>query len=171
MGFLKSLFDLLNASSEYNKDERAKAQNTTANPVKPVNPTRYSNKAVEVSSEWYAYFSEILRTAFPMYSVRMNVPVTDLVGNAADNFKLYDDRPYQAYRAEWGVNYDYVLYLGNIPKAVVQLGSGTSHTQKVTYLISRKYAEKMGMSYICFYTQFPNQRQYVIERIETFLHR
>ncbi len=170
MGFLKLLFDLLNGTNEYNKDERSKASYTTANPAQPANPSRYSNRNVEARGDWYAYFSEILRTAFPMYSVRTNVRVTDMVGNANDSFKLYDDRPYQAYRAEWGVNYDFVLYLGNVPKAVVQLGSGCCHTQKVTYLISRKYAEKMGMPYICFYTQFPNERQYVIERIQSYLH-
>jgi len=49
------------------------------------------------------------------------------------------------------------------------LGAGDSHSRKVKYLISRMYAKKMGLPYINFYTQMPNERDYVVERIEKFM--
>ena len=38
------------------------------------------------------------------------------------------------------------------------------------YLIARMYAEKLDLPYINFYTQMPNERNYVIERIRKFLN-
>ena len=49
------------------------------------------------------------------------------------------------------------------------LGSGSSHHKNVKYLISRMYAKKLGLPYINFYTQFPNERAYVIDRINKFM--
>ena len=116
-----------------------------------------------------AYFAEILATEFPDYGVAENVPVTDLAGFANDSFQLYKTRPYQAYKAEWGAPYTFVLYAGGGPKGVVMLGSGHSHCSNVKYLIARAYAKKMGLPYINFYTQMPNEREYVISRIHRFL--
>ena len=53
---------------------------------------------------------------------------------------------------------------------VVMLGSGNSHSKKVKFLISRMYAKKMGLPYINFYTQLPNERAYVINRIKEFMN-
>ena len=104
-----------------------------------------------------------------MYSIRENVPVTDLVGFANDEFKLYSTRPMQAYKAEWGKPYTFVLEKDGAAKAVVMLGNGHSHDSNVKYLIARVYAKKMGIPYINFYTQMPNERDYVIGRIRKFL--
>ena len=62
-----------------------------------------------------------------------------------------------------------MLSQGGIPRAVVMLGSGHSHYSNVKYLISRMYAKKAGLPYINFYTQMPNERGYVVERIRKFL--
>jgi len=120
-------------------------------------------------SEWKAYFKEILQSEFPAYGIRENVPVPDLAGFANDEFKLYDSRPKQAYKAEWGKPYTFVLESGGQPKAVLMLGNGHSHDSNVKYLIARMYAKKLGLPYINFYTQMPNEREYVIGRIRKLL--
>ena len=120
-------------------------------------------------AEWVNYFKEILASEFPLYTIRENVPVTDLAGYANDEFQLYQTRPTQAYKAEWGQPYTFVLETGGSAKGVVMLGNGHSHDSNVKYLIARKYAQKMGLPYINFYTQMPNERAYVIERIRKFL--
>lgn len=114
------------------------------------------------------YFREILQTEFPQYTIMEHVPVTDLVGFVADEFQLYKTRPRQVYQAEWGEPYTFVLYQGGYPRGIVMLGDGHSHDCKVKYLISRKYAQKMNLPYINFYTQMPNERGYVIDRIHRF---
>ena len=116
-----------------------------------------------------SYFAEIIATEFPGYGVAENVPVTDLAGFASDSFQLYKTRPYQAYKAEWGQPYTFVLYADGGPKGVVMLGDGHSHCSNVKYLIARAYAKKLGLPYINFYTQMPNEREYVISRIHRFL--
>ena len=98
------------------------------------------------------------------------MPVTDLVGFANDEAQLYTTRPTQAYKAEWGQPYSFVLEADGKAKAVVMLGSGHSHDSNVKYLIARMYAEKLDLPYINFYTQMPNERNYVIERIRKFLN-
>ena len=92
------------------------------------------------AAESFTYFSGILASRFPEYSVRKNVPVTDLAGFATDSFQLYKTRPTQAYKAEWGAPYTFVLSSGGVDKAIVMLGSGHSHCANVKYLISRMYA-------------------------------
>ena len=121
------------------------------------------------AAEWKAYFREILALECGAYAVREEVPVTDLVGHAEDEFQLYSTRPRQAYKAEWGQPYSFVLYQAGAPKGVVMLGSGHSHDSNVKYLIARMYAKKLGIPYINFYTQMPNERSYVISRLRKFL--
>lgn len=124
---------------------------------------------VRSEAESVSYFSGILASRFPQYTVRRNVPVTELAGNATDSFQLYSTRPTQAYKAEWGEPYTFVLSEGGVPKGIVMLGSGHSHDAKVKYLISRMYAKKLGLPYINFYTQMPNEEEYVVGRIGKFM--
>ena len=104
----------------------------------------------------------------PQYAIRKDIPVTDLVGNAEDRFRLYETRPEQVYKAEWGQPYNFVLYQNGKPTAVVMLGDRHSHDVNVKYLIARMYAKKLGLSYINFYTQFPNTADYVAHRLHYF---
>ena len=127
------------------------------------------NAPVRSEAESLAYFAGILSSRFPQYSVQRNVPVTQLAGNATDSFQLYSTRPTQAYKAEWGEPYTFVLSEGGAPKGIVMLGSGHSHDAKVKYLISRMYAKKLGLPYINFYTQMPNKEDYVVGRINKFM--
>lgn len=129
---------------------------------------RYEEPVQRCDRQWVAYFREILQTEFSQYTFKENVPVTELVGDASDEFQLYSTRPRQVYKAEWGKPYSFVIYQAGVPRGVVMLGSGHSHDQNVKYLIARKYAQKMNLPYINFYTQMGNERNYVIERIHNF---
>lgn len=151
--------------------------NPTPQPTQQARPTpqpepdssNYERVKKKSTSEWEAYFREILATEFPNYSVREHVAVTDVVGFANDEFQLYHTRPRQAYKAEWGKPYTFVLEQMGAVKGVVMLGNGHSHDSNVKYLIARMYAKKSGIPYINFYTQMPNERDYVIGRIRKFL--
>lgn len=131
---------------------------------------RFPRTVEKTPAEWESYFKDILLRNFSSYTIRENVPVTDLVGFANDKAQLYTTRPTQAYKAEWGQPYSFVLEADGKAKAVVMLGSGHSHDENVKYLIARMYAEKLELPYINFYTQMPNERNYVIERIRKFLN-
>ena len=146
------------------------AQQSRPTPQPTATPRYEDEEIVRTDAEWLAYFREILASEFAAYSVRENVPVTDVAGFANDEFQLYRTRPRQAYKAEWGQPYTFLLEQAGIPRGVVMLGKGNSHNSNVKYLIARMYAKKLGFAYINFYTQMPNERDYVIGRIRKFLN-
>jgi len=153
----------------------AEQRQTTTSPQpkstpQPATTTHYEQEKERTDAEWLIYFREILATEFVTYNVRENVPVTDVAGFANDEFQLYQTRPRQAYKAEWGQPYTFLLEQGGSPKGVVMLGNGNSHNSNVKYLIARMYAKKSGIPYINFYTQMPNERDYVIGRIRKFMN-
>ncbi len=117
------------------------------------------------------YFREILTSEFPQYSIKENVAVTELAGDANDSFKLYKRRPYQAYKAEWGEPYTFVLYKGEDLAGIVMLGGKRSHSENVKFLISRVYAKKLGIPYIGFYTYMANEIGYVVKRLADHLNK
>ena len=121
------------------------------------------------AAEWRDYFRGIIQAEFPYFSLRENVPVTEIAGPIADEFQLYKTRPRQVYRAEWGQPYTFVLYQGSVPRGVVMLGAGKSHAQNVKYLIARMFAKRCRLPYINFYIQMPNERNYVVSRLHRFL--
>jgi len=146
------------------------ASQPTAQPKPTPQPTAETFEKEKTPAEWEAYFREILATAFPQYTVREKVAVTEVAGFANDEFQLYKTRPRQAYKAEWGQPYTFVLEQMGAIKGIVMLGNGHSHDSNVKYLIARMYAKKAGIPYINFYTQMPNERDYVIGRIRKFLN-
>ena len=119
--------------------------------------------------QWREYFRAIIASQYPLMTVREDVPVTDIAGYAEDVFQIYETRPRQVYKAEWGQPYTFVLYAAGTPKGVVMLGNGHSHDENVKYLVARKYSQKAGLPYINFYTQMPNEREYVVSRLQRFL--
>lgn len=171
MGLLNSLLDVARkAVSEAIKQSQEQAQQQPRPQSTPAPAPAAYEPARPVVTDWNAYFAEILRTEFPQYGVVENVPVTDLAGFDTEMAKLYKKRPMQAYKAEWGAPYTFVLYANGGPAGIVMLGSGHSHDQNVKYLIARMYAKKLGLPYINFYTQMPNERDYVIGRIRRFMN-
>ena len=169
MDFGKLLLKVVDVAKDYLEDKQKSAE-----PVREARPTQRAAaqpvKREKTDAEWEAYFKEILQNEFPVYTIREKVPVTDLVGFVSDEEQLYTTRPRQVYKAEWGQPYTFVLEVGGTPKAVVMLGKGHSHDENVKYLIARMYAEKLNLPYINFYTQMPNERNYVIGRIRKFLN-
>ena len=169
MDFGKVFLKLVGLAKEYIDDSQKKEQTTR----QPQYTQRVVEPAVErekTSEEWETYFREILLGEFPEYSIREKVPVTELAGFANDEFQLYKKRPCQAYKAEWGQPYTFVLEKEGNPIGVVMLGGGHSHDSNVKYLIARMYAKKLDLPYINFYTQMPNERDYVIGRIRKMIN-
>lgn len=169
MGLLKNLFEIAGKVASVAQELSAKQEPATK-PAPSTAPVRSTEPVREkTATEWRAYFREIIRVECPGYEVREDVPVTELAGNVADEAQLYKTRPRQVYRAEWGEPYSFVLYQGGVPKGVVMLGDGHSHSANVKYLIARMYTKKLGLPYINFYTQMPNERSYVASRLHRFL--
>ena len=177
MGIFRNLLkDVISTAKDVGKDlekELGKYKDTPSKPAPQPSPSPVSKPAPKAEihrtdTQWVDYFREILQTAFTSYTYKENVPVTELVGYVNDEFQLYRTRPQQAYKAEWGKPYSFVLYQSGIPRGIVMLGKGHSHDSNVKYLIARKYAQKMNLPYINFYTQMENERNYVIERIHKF---
>ena len=163
MSLLKTILNMVLKTAVESIDQREEQ------PVRRPAATPKPEPVRETITDFPAYFAEILSTEFPQYSTKRNVPVTELAGYATDEFQLYESRPLQSYKAEWGAPYTFVLYQGDAPVGVVMLGDGSSHSRNVKYLISRMYAKKLGLPYINFYTQMPNERAYVINRIREFM--
>ena len=158
------------AAKDYIENANNEAPTQQARPAQsPVSPAAERVEREKTPDEWNAYFKDILLSEFPSYTIRENVKVTDLVGFVADECQLYTTRPTQVYKAEWGQPYTFVLESDGKAKGVVMLGSGHSHDSGVKYLIARMYTEKLGIPYINFYTQMPNERSYVIGRIRKFM--
>lgn len=152
-------------------DQKQSAQPSQAAEQPSPKPWQQESEPTPVyrtEAQWVAYFREILQTEFSQYTFMEHVPVPDLAGYVGDEFQLYKTRPRQVYQAEWGEPYTFVLYQAGLPRGIVMLGDGHSHDCKVKYLIARKYAQKMNLPYINFYTQMPNERGYVIDRIHRF---
>ena len=164
---LKKVVDV---AKEYIDNSMNEAKPTQqARPAQRYEPEPEPEEIYRTDAEWHAFFKEILQSEFSSYTIRENVKVTDLAGFVSDEFKLYKTRPTQAYKAEWGQPYTFVLESAGTPKALVMLGKGHSHDSNVKYLVARMYAKKLGMPYINFYTQMPNERGYVIQRIRKFV--
>ena len=166
MGLFKDLLDIAgkvaSVAQEYASKQEAEAKKAPSYDYDAPVPDR-------AATEWRAFFRDIIKSDFAGYDVHENVPVTELAGNVSDEFKLYKTRPSQAYKAEWGEPYTFVMYQGGAPKGIVMLGDGHSHSANVKYLIARMYAKKLGLPYINFYTQMPNERDYVVGRIGKYL--
>lgn len=116
------------------------------------------------------YFKNIFGTDFGRFEVRESIPVTDIAGYANEKFQLYKTRPYQAYKAEWGNPYTFGLYQKDEVKALIMIGDGREMCKKVKYLISKMYAKKCNVPYITFWTEAPNEKDYVIMRINKYLN-
>ena len=172
--FLKKVVDTVEREVDNVCDSiNSRQQTTSSQPVpKPQQPQQpqQAPERERTDMEWTAYFREILTKEFPQYAVQENIPVQQLAGDANDEFQLYKSRPRQAYKAEWGKPYTFVLNQDGLAKGIVMLGKGHSHDSNVKYLIARMYAKKMNIPYINFYTQMPNEHDYVVSRIKKFMN-
>ena len=144
-------------------------QSRPAQPQQPQKPEPEPERE-RTSAEWFAYFRQILTQEFGQYAVRENVPVQELAGDISAEFQLYATRPQQAYKAEWGLPYTYVLYSGDSVRGVILLAKRQNQSRNVKFLISKMYAKKMNIPFVSFYMDAPNEHDYVVERIRSYVH-
>lgn len=156
-------------TSSSTRPQQSTSRPSTAQPSYRPQPTYQAQQRHLSDAEWIHYFKQILAEEFGQYNVMENVPVQDLVGNVSDEFKLYATRPQQAYKAEWGMPYTFLLCEGSVAKGIVMIGKYQKQCKYVKFLISKMYAKKLGLPFISFYMDAPNERDYVVERIKKFM--
>ena len=139
------------------------------NPQPQQSQSSWEDRPRRSDREWLDYFRGILTQEFGQYAVRENVPVQELAGDVSADFQLYPTRPQQAYKAEWGMPYTFVLYQADSVRGVILLGKYQNHSRRVKFLISKMYAKKMGIPFISFYMDAPNDREYVVQRIKSYV--
>lgn len=161
--------ELNTSSTSSSPQQSAPAQPQQQPQAQPQPQQSYQAPRPSSESGMMAYFKDILTQEFVGCVIRENVPVQDLVGYVADEFQLYATRPRQAYKAEWGKPYNFVLYEGDRIKGVVVIGKRQVECKYVSFLISKMYAKKLGVPFVSFYLDAPNERDYVIERFHKFL--
>ena len=169
--FFKKALDTVEREVDNIIDAATPQQNNgnqpTPKPQPQQQPQHHEDAQKErTDAEWLTYFREILSKEFGQYAIRENVSVQELAGDANDEFKLYESRPNQAYKAEWGMPYTYVLYSGGRVSGVILLAKYQKQCRHVKFMISRMYAKKMGIPFISFYMDAPNEHDYVVERIK-----
>lgn len=113
------------------------------------------------------YFKNLVTTWFPNLTIEEDVPITQLTGDTYDIFKLYATRPQQAYKAEWGAPYTLVLSQDGKPRCIIMLLTDLSErpNNKVKYLVSKMFAQKLNIPYLYFYTNMENEELYCVKRI------
>ncbi|MBO7074305.1 MAG: hypothetical protein J6W12_05315 [Bacteroidales bacterium] len=146
--------------------DKENVKNTSVKPE--TQPKVQTNHHTQIETKYY--FKNIFGTDFSRFEVRENVAVTDIAGYANEKFQLYKTRPYQAYKAEWGNPYTFGLYQNDEVKALIMIGDGRKMCKNVKYLISKMYAKKCDIPYVTFWTEAPNEKDYVIMRVNKYLN-
>ncbi|MCL1823599.1 MAG: hypothetical protein FWG44_05295 [Oscillospiraceae bacterium] len=134
-------------------------QNTTVNqttpadtyqnqPVKKVFVDRHLNSANHIKAK--AHFKEILTNEFSGYEIRENVPLSEFGG---------EGRPY-----------DFGLFQDERLVSVIVL-PGLNNTRNHPFWNSEKKAKELKIPFIKFYTHMPNEKDYVISRINKFMKK
>ncbi|MDR1832919.1 MAG: hypothetical protein LBQ97_09395 [Fusobacteriaceae bacterium] len=126
--------------------EEIEKKNPTANTPQPTRSPVYGGAAAERKDA--AWFSRVIAESFPGYEVQANVPVASLGGS--------------------GKSYDFGIYRGGSVAGVVML---TPHNRdrNRAFLGAKNAAKSAGVPFINFYLHMPNERDYVIKRIQAFL--
>ena len=87
MGLLKSLLNMAVKAAADSLTQKLENQSTADEaPASPRFEPEPQPQREEIT-DWNAYFEDILKTDFPQYTLSRNVAVTDLAGNAADQFQ------------------------------------------------------------------------------------
>ena len=110
------------------------------------NTSPITNNQSEVHDK--AYFAGILANNFSQYEVKENVSVSEIGGNG---------RPY-----------DFGLYSGAKLAAVLVLTEHNRDNNRA-YLGSKETAKSANIPFINFYLHMPNEKTYVIDRINKLI--
>ena len=96
------------------------------------------------------YFKDILYSEFSKYTIRENVPVSEIGGE--------------------GKNYDFGLYENGVVKGFVVLVEHNRDNNKA-YKDSKLYAKKAKIPFINFYLHMPNKKDFVLYRINHLIKK
>lgn len=98
-----------------------------------------------------AYFYNILAGAFPDYEIKAGIPAT-AIGASNPAAK----------------NYDFCLFKAGRVAAAIML---TPHNRdrNSAFLTAKAACYNAGIPFINFYTHYPNEREYVINRVKSFI--
>jgi hypothetical protein len=128
------------------------AQNTKPAPTKVVLVDGKRSSQVIIPANVKTYFDELLRDNFAEYEVKENI----------------HPKTFSETAEKWFREYTYVLYKGD--KAVVAIML-TPHNRNTTQAFggAREVAIKAGVKFMNFMTHYPNERDYVVNRIKSAL--
>lgn len=138
-GFLDGIFGNKNDNSCEEKDTAYKSGSNSSREERHVS-TNLSPKAMP------DYFNVIIRENFANYEINTNVPSSSLFGKSGAR------------------NYSYTLSLSGKVCACVML---TDHNRdnNVAFKNAKAFCAENNVPFINFYTHFPNEKDYVVERI------
>ena len=123
---------------------RNTSQQTAQTPIANV----WANPAANVDIG--NYFAEILASEFGQYQIRRDIPLGEFG---------VDGRPF-----------DFGLYQNGQLVSVVVL-AGHNKTRNHPYWNSEKLAKSLNIPFINFFTHMPNERGFVIDRINRLMRR
>lgn len=99
--------------------------------------------AASNKKDWTTYFRAIIANRFPNLMIDEEVPVSQVAEEMYEVCKRNAARTYQAYKAEWGAPYTFVLSSEGIPRCILMLADWAERPEnKVKYLISKIFAKK-----------------------------
>ncbi len=130
--------------------QNSAAQNSAAQSF-PAAPSAAA--PVAASGNIQSYFNGILSESFPDCELRAGATAASLGLTAAANAKPYD----------------FALLRGGQPVGVVML---TPHNRdnNAAFKSARSAAETARVPFVNFYTHFPNEKNYVVRRLKSFIN-
>jgi hypothetical protein len=150
MGLLDKLLSMLGKSVR--KDKNKDAGKVAVRSSQPSSAQTYApqQRGTFTMPQLKAHFDEILKSAFYDCEIRENVLAEEInAGSAGCGYR----------------NYDYVLYKGGKPAAAVML-TLAGHRYNRPYLGAKEMSVSAGVLFYNFYTNYPNDREYVVNRIK-----
>lgn len=127
---------------------------TSSQPYTPADTSGYSSYTPPAQDRGSnAYFASILNEAFSQYTVKTSVSAAELGFSACLPAKAFD----------------FALTEGGVCRAVIML-TPRNRDNNAAFKNAKAAAQGAGVEFINFYTHFPNERSYVIARINSFLN-
>jgi len=148
MGLFDKILKEVGSTIEKAVKDGLKSETTTS--TNESRPVVNNNESISGEVHDKSYFKEILNSEFNQYEIKDNVQVSELGG---------EGRPY-----------DFGLYqLGSIKGVIVLVEH--NKTRNKPYWNSEKKAQEAKVPFINFYLHMPNERDFVIYRINKLLSK
>ena len=111
-----------------------------------------NQKPIIVPENMKAHFDDILKNDFSQYTVKENVPAKEISSNADSESRAYT----------------FVLHKDGQAAAAIMLTPHNRYRNK-GFLGAQNACKQAGIPFINFFTHFPNERNYVVLRIKSFI--